>query len=58
MNLFSVQALSKEKLWKIDLDAFLTKLDEVEEQERLDDAGRSIIYMNVVVIVLKGRVVV
>ena len=56
MNLFSVQALSKEKLWKIDLDAFLTKLDEVEEQERLDDAGRSIIYINVNV--LEGRVVV
>ena len=35
--------MSKEKLWKIDLEAFLTKLDEVEEQERLDDAGRNTI---------------
>ena len=45
--------MSKEKLWKIDLEAFLTKLDEVEEQERLDDAGRNSNTIVVVVFMVK-----
>jgi len=39
IELRTLQGTTKEQLWHADLDAFLEKLDEVEEQERADDAG-------------------
>jgi len=38
-ELQNLKAMSKEQLWLNDLDAFLAKLDEVEQKEREEDAG-------------------